>query len=96
MLATDQRHGPGHDSFALRLRAAREHAGMSPEGLAGAINLTARRVTSLEMGGSTPPDPLQIGRMAATLQVQALWLMAGDLAGAKFRPAWYRPEDMRP
>lgn len=50
MRAMDLRHHAHQDSFALRLRAAREHAGMTPE----------------------------------------------DLAGAQFRPAWYRPAEVRP
>jgi transcriptional regulator with XRE-family HTH domain len=91
MRDTEQRHGPGHDSFALRLRAARERAGMSPERLAEAGGITLRRLTSLEMGGSTPLDPHHINGLAHVLQVEALWLMAGDLAGERFRPAWYAP-----
>lgn len=91
MRAETRQHSAHADSFAQRLRASREHARMAPEDLASAAGITPKRLASLEMGGSTPPEARQIETMAKTLAVPALWLMAGDLAGERFRPTWYAP-----
>lgn len=89
MRAETRQHNAHADSFAQRLRASREHARMAPEDLATAAGITPKRLASLEMGGSTPPDARQIETMAKAMAVPSLWLMAGDLAGERFRPAWY-------
>ncbi|TPG50689.1 XRE family transcriptional regulator [Rhodanobacter glycinis] len=89
MRALELRHSAHGDSFALRLRASRERARMTQEALAGTVKITAKRMTSMEMGGSAPPSPELIGALARALNVPSLWLMAGDLAGKQHRPDWY-------
>lgn len=89
MRAMELRHSAQADTFALRLRASRERAGLMPDALATAARITTRRMTTMEMGGSAPPSPELIGVLAAVLAVPALWLMAGDLAGKQHRPSWY-------
>jgi transcriptional regulator with XRE-family HTH domain len=88
MRAMELRHSSQADTFAQRLRASRERARLTQEAMATAAKITTKRATTLEMGGSTPPSPELIGVLAALLDVPALWLMAGDLAG-KHRPHWY-------
>lgn len=89
MRALELRHSAAADSFAARLRAAREHARLTQPELATAAKITGKRIASLEMGGSAPPSPELVGALAAATGVPSLWLMAGDMAGAQFRPAWY-------
>lgn len=89
MRALELRHSAQSDSFAQRLRASRERARLTQEALASAVKITAKRMNSMEMGGSTPPSPELIGTLARALDVPALWLMAGDLAGKQHRPSWY-------
>jgi transcriptional regulator with XRE-family HTH domain len=89
MRALDLRHSAQADSFALRLRASRERARLTQDAVAAATKITAKRMTTLEMGGSAPPSPELIGAFARVLNVPSLWLMAGDLAGKQHRPDWY-------
>jgi len=89
MRALELRHCASTDSFALRLRASREHARLTQAELASAARITGRRLMALEMGGSAPPAPELITALASLVGVPALWLGAGDLAPAKYRPAWY-------
>lgn len=89
MRAMEVRHSAAQGSFAVRLRAAREHARLTQEDLAIAGKVTCRRIISLELGGCATPSPELVGRLAGLLKVNGLWLMAGDLAGSQFRPAWW-------
>lgn len=90
MRAMELRHAANHDTFGERLRRAREHTCVKAEDLADRAGITTKRVQSLETGGSSPPTPDQVNRMAGALKVSPLWLMAGELAGEKFVPSWYR------
>lgn len=89
MRALDLRHSAQHDTFAVRLRAAREHARLTVDQLAGKVSATPRRLTALEAGASAPPPPALIGELSRALAVPDLWLMAGTLAGGQFVPSWY-------
>ncbi len=91
MRAIEMRHSGSAYTFAMRLRASRQRAGMTPEAVAAAVHVTVKRITTLEAGGSAPPTAQQVAALARALNVPALWLLAGDLAGAQFRPAWYAP-----
>lgn len=90
MRAIDLRHSAQKCTFGTRLRASREHAQLTQEKLAEAAGVTHKRVVAWEIGGSSPPEPQQVSRMASAMKVNSLWLMAGDLAGSSFRPVWYR------
>lgn len=88
MRALSMRHAVNHDSFAARLRRAREHSAISTDELCLRAGLSERRLASLEGGGSAPPSAAEVSKLAGALQVQSLWLMAGEMAGRKFAPVW--------
>ena len=89
MRALELRHSAQADSFAQRLRASRERAQRTQGAVAADAGITAKRMASLEMGGGAPPSAGLVGAFARLLNVPALWLMAGDLAGKQHRPDWY-------
>lgn len=91
MRALELRHSAQQSTFGQRLRASREHARLTPQDLAILCKVTEKRIHNLEAGGGAPPDHLLVSAMAYALGVPKLWLMAGDLAGAKFKPVWYTP-----
>lgn len=80
------------DTFASRLRQAREHARLSIEQAASRVTgLSVKRLTNMELGteNSKSPDMGLVQRIADLYQVKAMWLCAGALAGVKFVPTWW-------
>ena len=80
--------------FHARLLAARKHAGLTRAQLIEALDqpsypLTVRRLQSLELGGSAPPNMEEAVCLAKALRVSSLWLIAGDLAPIDTMPSWW-------
>jgi len=80
------------DTLALRIRRAREHAGLTIEQAAIRVSgLSVKRLTNMELGtdNAKSMDMGLLQRMAELYQVRAMWLSAGALAGDKFVPDWW-------
>ncbi|MGN6234970.1 helix-turn-helix domain-containing protein [Dyella sp.] len=87
MRALDLRHSAHADTFAQRLRRARQHCGLTVDDLGAKVSMLPRRVQKYEDGGAAPARH-DIDRLARACGVEPMWLMAGDLAGKKFAPVW--------
>jgi transcriptional regulator with XRE-family HTH domain len=71
-----------HLGFAARLRDAREHALLSQEGLAKAIDVHKSTINAWERGtkGGQPlskPTPQNLSRLGDALKVSVEWLLTG-------------------
>ncbi|WP_052699902.1 helix-turn-helix domain-containing protein [Martelella endophytica] len=66
------------DTLGGRLLAAREHAGMSLDRLAGELGIETQTLKHWETDRSEPSAE-RLVRMAALLGVRPLWLISGDI-----------------
>jgi transcriptional regulator with XRE-family HTH domain len=80
------------DHFSLRMRKARENAGVKRPVAARAMGLTPAQLGKVERGTvKMVSDPKTLVAAGKLYGVPDVWLYAGASAGMKFVPEWYTP-----
>lgn len=69
------------NTVSARIKAAREHRGMSQSDLARATGLSRQAISQLENGITKKPEPANLFLIADALQYEARYLVTG--AGPK-------------